>query len=478
MTASFDPTAEIFDLLVIGGGSAGLTAAGGAAMFGLRVALIEAGEMGGECLNTGCIPSKALIAAAARAAEGLSATRLGVTLGEPRVDWQSVRAHIDGAIAAIAPEDSQERFEALGVEVIRTRARFLDHTTVLTGNRRLRAPRIVIATGSRPRLPDLPGLTDIPFLTNESLFALDTLPEHLVILGGGPIGCEMAQAFRRLGSRVTVIAPEPPLSHDDREAVALVVAQLAGEGVRFEERGATHVEAAGPRLIVTLDGGGQLIATHLLVATGRQPQIDELDLAAAGVASGTDGIIVDARRRTSNRRIYAIGDCRSGPRFTHAAGYEGSLVALDVSLGWRGKVDWRALPRVTYTDPELAQIGLTSAEAGERYGAVEIIRQDFAHNDRAVAEGDTRGFLKMVLHRGRAIGVTIVAARAGEQLLPWAQAITGKSSLFALGSAVIAYPTRAEIAKAAAFTALAPRVFGRWPQRWARMVARGRAWRL
>lgn len=478
MTASADPGTEKFDLVVIGGGAAGLTAAGGAAMFGLRVALIEAGEMGGECLNTGCVPSKALTAAAARAYQGRHGPRLGVVLGEPQVDWAGVRAHIDGAIAAIAPEDSAERFEAMGVEVIRTRARFLDRTTVLAGNRRLRAPRLVIATGSRPRVPSLPGLSDVAFLTNETLFGLDVLPEHLLVLGGGPIGCEMAQAFRRLGSLVTVVTPEPPLARDDPDAAAIVLDQLRREGVTFEHHSASLVAASAGSPVLTLADGRLLTGSHLLVATGREANVEALDLVAAGVDTGSDGIVVDARRRTSNRRIYAIGDCRAGPRFTHVSSYEGSLVALDVALGWPGKVDRRALPRVTYTDPELAQVGLTEAEARERYGAVEVVRQDFAHNDRAVAEGDTRGFLKLVRHRGRVVGVTVVGAHAGDLLLPWAQAMTGKASTFALGSAVIAYPTRSEIAKAAAFAALEPQVFGVWPKRWAWTVARARSWRI
>ena len=477
MTASADMDTEKFDLVVIGAGAAGLTAAGGAAMFGLRVALIEASEMGGECLNTGCVPSKALIAAAARAHEGRGGARLGVDLGEPRVDWAGVRAHIDGAIKTIAPEDLAERFETMGVDVIRTRARFLDGPTVLAGNRRLRAPRFVIATGSRPRLPDLPGLAGVSYLTNETLFGLEVLPEHLLVLGAGPIGCEMAQAFRRLGSQVTVVAPEPPLARDDPDASAIVLDQLRREGVTFEHCSALRVASSAGSPAVTLADGRLLTGSHLLVATGREANVEGLDLAAAGVEVGPDGIVVDARRRTSNRHIYAIGDCRPGPRFTHASGYEGSLVALDVALGWPGKVDWQALPRVTYTDPELAQVGLTEAEARERYGPVEVVRQDFAHNDRAVAEGDTRGFLKLVRHRGRVVGVTIVGTRAGELLLPWTQVITGKASMFALGSAVIAYPTRSEIAKAAAFAALEPQVFGTWPKRWARTVARVRSWR-
>ena len=467
-----------FDLVVIGAGAAGLTAAGGAAMFGLRVALVEAGEMGGECLHTGCVPSKALIAAARHAHAVRDGARFGVGAAAPDVHWPGVRAHVDRAIAAIAPHDSQVRFEAMGVEVFRSRARFGDGRTILAGNRRLTAPRIVIATGSRPAVPPIDGLADVPYLTNETLFALDALPTHLLILGGGAIGLEMAQAFRRLGCAVTVIEPHRPLAHDDPAAAAVVLAQLESEGVAIEGgRKAVLVRHDGGALAVTLDDGRAIAGSHLLVATGRRADVDDLDLAAAGIKAGSDGIPVDARRRTRNRRIYAIGDCRAGPRFTHVAGYEGSLVALDVALGWPGKVDWRALPRVTYTDPELAQIGLTEAEARDRHGRVDVTRQDFADNDRAVTEGDTRGFLKIVRHRGKVVGVTIVGDRAGDLLLPWAQIITGKASAFALASAVVAYPTRSEIAKAGAFALHEGAVFGRWPKRWAATVAGARRWR-
>jgi pyruvate/2-oxoglutarate dehydrogenase complex dihydrolipoamide dehydrogenase (E3) component len=226
-----------------------------------------------------------------------------------------------------------------------------------------------------------------------------------------------------------------------------------------------------------LDDGCVIEGSHLLVATGRVANVAGLGLAAAGVNTGEDGIIVDARRRTSNRRVYAIGDCRAGPRFTHVAGYEGALVAVEIALGVPGKVDWRALPHVTYTDPELAQIGLTEAEARATLGEVETVRQGFGDNDRAVTEGDTRGFLKLVRHRGKVVGVTIVGAHAGDLLQPWAQVITGKASTFALGSAMIAYPTRSEIAKAAAFALHEPRVFGHWPKRWALTLAAGRRWR-
>ena len=473
---------ERFDLIVIGAGSAGLTAAGGAALFGLKVALIEADAMGGECLNTGCVPSKALLAAAHRAHAARDSARFGVRLPPPAIDWAGVRAHVDGAIAAIAPHDSQSRFEAMGIEVIRDRARFLDRRTVAVGDRRLTAPRIVVATGSKPAVPPIDGLTDVPYLTNETLFSLDSLPTHLIVIGGGAIGLEMAQAFRRLGSAVTVIEPYAVMAHDDPEAVALVVEQLRGEGVMFEiGRKAVKVRREGVGddggIAVGLDDDRLVIGSHLLIAAGRRANTAELDLAAAGVEIGEDGIVVDPRRRTTNRRVFAIGDCRAGPRFTHVAGYEGSQVVLEVALGLSRKVDWRALPHVTYTDPELAQIGLTEGEARTKHGTIAVTRQDFAENDRAATECDTRGFVKLIRHRGKVVGVTIVGAHAGDLLLPWAQIVTGKASTFALGSAIIVYPTRSEISRAAAFAAYESAVFGPLPKRWAAVVAGMRRWR-
>ena len=470
--------AENFDLIVIGAGSAGLTAAGGVAMAGLKVALVEAGQMGGECLNTGCVPSKALIAAAARASAARDSARFGVK-AQPTVDWAGVRAHIDGAIAAIAPHDSQDRFEKMGIEVIRSRARFLDGGTLAVGNRRLTAARIVIATGSKPAIPEIEGLANVPYLTNETIFSLDPFPDHLVVLGGGAVGFEMAQAFRRLGARVTVIAPDSTLARDDREAADLVMARLREEGVVFETgREAARIAGQDGPIAVTLADGQAIGGSHLLVATGRRANIGDLDCRAAGVETGEDGIVVDARRRTSNPRIYAIGDCRAGPRLTHVASHEGSLVALDIAFGMPGKVDWRALPHVIYTDPQLAQIGLTEDEARENYGDIDVTREDFEDNDRAVTEGSTSGFLKLVRHRRRVVGVTIVGAHAGDQLLPWTQIIAGKATLFALGSAIVAYPTRSEIAKAAAFQIYAPWIFAKWPKRWAGLVSRIRRWRI
>ncbi len=461
------------DLIVIGAGAAGLTAAGGVALFGRKVALVEAAEMGGECLNSGCVPSKALIAAAQRAHEAHTHNRFGVTLGEPQIDWAGVLAHVHDAIAAIAPHDSQARFEEMGVEVIRTHAHFTDPKTMLAGDRELRAPRIVIAAGSRPAIPPIDGLADIPFLTNENLFGLDRLPDHLVIVGAGAIGMEMAQAFRRLGSRVTLVQPGRPMARDDADAVQLLTGRLREEGVHFVDAKAERAAGRDGDVRLHLSNGETVAGSHLLIAAGRQANVGKLALDSAGVAVGGNGITVDARRRTSQKHIYAIGDCRDGPRFTHVSGYEGSNIVLEIALGLPTKVDWSALPHCTYTDPELAQIGLTESEARERHGdAIKIVRENFDHNDRAVAEGSDAGFLKLVMKGRKVLGVTIVGRHAGELLLPWAQIIGGKASTFAMGSAIVAYPTRSEISKAAAFAAWEPTVFGPWPKRWSAFVAR------
>jgi len=466
------------DLVVIGAGAAGLTAAGGAARLGLRVALIERGRMGGECLNTGCVPSKALLAAARRA-HLLRGGAMGVTAAGS-VDYAGVRAHVQGAIAAIAPHDSPERFRAWGVEVVQGEARFIGRRTVEVGNRTLRAPRIVIAAGSRPAVPDIEGLGSVPFLTNETLFDLAVLPRHLVILGAGSVGLEMAQAFRRLGAAVTVIEAGQALARDDAEAAAVVLRQLAAEGV--EVRIGTRVTrvAAVPDGVqvetspVGASPGGAVTGSHLLLAVGRTPSLHGLGLDAAGVAVGVDGIVVDRRRRTSNPAVLAIGDCRAGPRLTHAAGHEGTVAVMNIALGLPAAADYAALPAVTFTDPELAQLGLTERAARERHGRVRVDRVEFADNDRAVAENETAGFVKVIRARGRLVGVTAVGAGAGELLLPWSLAMRGRASPWAMSGAVVAYPTRSEASKAAAFAAFEGLIFGRAARGWARVLATAR----
>ncbi len=461
------------DAIVIGGGAGGLTAAGGMAMFGLKVALIEAHKMGGECLNNGCVPSKALITAAKRAQDARGQTRYGVTLASPQVDWSGVRAHIRDAIGHIEHHDSQERFEELGCEVIRKRAKLTSKHTVEVGGRTLSAPRIVLATGSRPAIPPVEGLADVPYLTNENLFDLAELPGHLVIIGGGVIGMEMAQAFCRLGSAVTVINPGPLMGRDDPESVAIVTDTMRAEGVTFINDIAARVAGSAGAITAETHSGKRVAGTHLLVAVGRTPNIVDLGLEEVGIATNRNGIMVDSRRRSSVKSIYAIGDCRDGPRLTHVSGYEGSNVALEIVTGLPTKADWRALPWCTYTEPEVAQIGLTEAEARQKLGqSVSVIKEEFSENERACAEGQTAGHLKLILKGKKVIGASICGRNAGELLLPLAQSITGKSSTFALGSAVISYPTRSEILKAAAFKAWEPTVFGAIPMKYAALVAK------
>ncbi len=460
------------DVIVIGGGAAGLTAAGGCALFGLDVALIEARAMGGECLNDGCVPSKALIAAAKRAAEANQPERYGITLQPPQVEWTGVHKHIHDAIAAIAPHDSEERFEEMGCEVFRDWAQVIGPQSVEVGWRTLTAPRIVVATGSKPVIPPVEGLDEVPYLTNENVFDLEELPTHLVIVGGGVIGMEMAQAFRRLGSAVTVVEPGDLMGRDDPDSVAVVREVLESEGVRFVQGKAEKVE--GREGTLRLHTANELIeGSHLLIATGRQANCTGFGLEGIGIEMGRGGIVVDERRRTSVKGIYAIGDCRDGPRLTHVSGYEGSNVALEITLGLPAKVDWSALPWCTYTDPEVAQIGMTEKEARESHGEkITIVKETFHDNERSLAEGQDKGHLKLVLKGKKVLGASIVGKNAGELLLPFAQLITGKSSTFALGSAIIAYPTRSEISKAAAFSAWEPTVFGKVPKWWARTLAK------
>lgn len=459
------------DVIVIGGGAAGLTAAGGCALFGLEVALIEGRKMGGECLNDGCVPSKALITAAKRAAEARESERYGVTLAAPKVDWRGVQQHIRDAIAAIEPHDSEERFEEMGCEVIRDWARVTGAQTVEVAGRTLSAPRIVIATGSKPAVPPIDGVEDVLYLTNENIFDIEELPDHLVIVGGGVIGMEMAQAFRRLGSAVTVVEPGELMGRDDRDSVAIVRETMEGEGVRFVKGLASAVTGSAGAVELTV-GDETIAGSHLLIATGRTANCQGFGLEDIGVEMGKGGIVTDDRRRTSVKGIYAIGDCRDGPRLTHVSGYEGSNVALEITLGVPTKVDYTALPWCTYTEPEVAQIGLTETKARAQHGdAIRVVTESFHDNERALTEGNDKGQVKVLFKGKKVVGASLVGKNVGELLLPFSQTITGKSSTFALGSAIIAYPTRSEITKATAFQAWEPTVFGPIPKKWAGFLA-------
>lgn len=462
------------DIIVIGAGAAGLSVASGAAQMGARVVLIEAGEMGGDCLNHGCVPSKALIAAAAAAQGMREAGRFGLGVVEPEVDFAAVMDHVAEVIAGIAPHDSQERFEGLGVRVIRGHARFVDRDAVEVNGERLTARRIVVAAGSRPFVPPVPGLAETGYLTNETVFGLRERPEHLLILGGGPIGVELAQAFRRLGSRVTLVEGDAILGREDPEPVEVVRAALLREGVILREGGTVEeagADDAGPWLRI---GEDRIAGSHLLVATGREASVAGLNLAAAGVTGDAKGIAVDRRLKTANRHVFAIGDIvAEAPSFTHVAGYHAGIVIRQAMLGLPAKADHSRIPRVTYTAPELAHIGLTEAEARETHGAVQVIREALAGIDRARAERETEGWIKLVLHRGRPVGVTIVGAQAGELIAPWVQAMAASTRLSTLSGLVIPYPTLSDLGKRAAGAYFSVKLFGNpWVERVVRIIQR------
>ena len=450
------------DLCIIGAGSGGLSVAAGAVQMGAAVVLIERGSMGGDCLNTGCVPSKALIAAAHAAAAMRGGARFGVNGPAPEIDFAGVHAHVHGVIAAIAPHDSVERFEGLGVTVLRASARFTAPDEVEAGGERIRARRFVIATGSSAAIPPLPGLADVPFLTNESVFELTERPGHLLVVGGGPIGVELAQAFRRLGASVTLFDIGPILPRDEPEAVAVLRTRLVAEGIALRENARVEaVSRAASGVAVTLSGGETIEGTHLLVAAGRKPTVDGLALEAAGITHTSKGITVDAGLRTSNRHVFAIGDVAGGPQFTHVAGYHAGLVIRSALFGLPVKANYAALPWVIYADPELAHVGMTEDEAGKAGGPVSTLMERLAAIDRAQAERETDGLIKIVLgRRGRILGTTIVAPRAGEMIGLWGLAIQKRLGIGAIASSLAPYPTLSEISKRAAGRHYTPALFG------------------
>ncbi|MFN7003313.1 MAG: dihydrolipoyl dehydrogenase family protein [Roseinatronobacter sp.] len=441
------------DICVIGGGSGGLSVAAGAVQMGARVVLIEGHKMGGDCLNYGCVPSKALLA---------QAKKVHARGNEPTPeDFKTAIAHVKATIATIEPHDSVERFEGLGVQVIPGFARFISPSEVEVAGQTITARRFVIATGSRALVPPVPGLVDVPYMTNETLFDQTERPGHLLIIGAGPIGLEMAQAHRRLGSRVTVIEGAKALGREDPEAADVVLDALRREGVEIIEE--AHVERVGGRpgaLEVQVKGGTIFTGTHLLVAVGRVPNLDKLDLAEARVKFDRSGIKVDAGLRSTNRRVYAIGDVAGQGQFTHLAGYHAGVVIRSILFGLPAKARHDHIPHVTYCDPELAHIGLSEGEARKKYGAgVSVHRIGYDQIDRAQADGRTAGFLKLVAARGRPVGVTVVGTQAGEIIAPYALAMANNLKLSAIAGTVLPYPTLAEIGKRAAGAYFSPRLF-------------------
>ncbi|MEE9587486.1 MAG: FAD-dependent oxidoreductase [Hyphomicrobiaceae bacterium] len=465
------------DLCVIGAGSGGLSVAAAAAQLGVAVVLIEKHKMGGDCLNYGCVPSKALLAAGKRAHIMRHTKAFGVTPTSPVINPAAVRDHVRGVIAAIEPNDSVERFTGLGVHVIQAAARFMDKRTMVAGDYEIRPRRFVIATGSSPAIPPIPGIDQTPFFTNETIFENARRMEHLVIIGGGPIGLEMAQAHTRLGSRVTVLEALKSFAKDDPELAEPVLRKLREEGIVIRE--GVRVERLeeideGVRAVVS-DGGetGVVDGSHMLLATGRKPNVEGLDLEAAGIRFDQHGIKVGKNLKTSNRRTWAIGDVIGGPQFTHIANYHAGIVIRQALFRLPVKAKHDMIPWVTFTDPELAHVGLIEDEARKKHGKINVLRWPYAENDRAQTERATEGFVKVVTtKRGRILGATITGEHAGELIQMWTLAIAVGLKIKAMTSFISPYPTLSEINKRAAYTYYLPSLTNPLVRRAIKMLAK------
>ena len=459
------------DICVIGAGSAGLTVAAAAAAFGVDVVLLEKGKMGGDCLNYGCVPSKALIAAAKHAHTLREGPDFGVSAKDIEVDFQKVHDHIHDVIAEIHKNDSVERFTGLGVNVIQEAGRFSDPETVIAGDYEIKADKFVIASGSGPLVPPIPGLDTVPFLTNETIFDETKLPKHLIVIGGGPIGMEMAQAYRRLGADVTVLEAFKALGKDDPELANQVLDSVRSDGVVIRE-GAKVTKVAtfrrtGVRATIETENGEETVdGTNLLVAVGRRANIDGLGLDEAGIAFTPAGITVDAKLRTTNRKVYAAGDITGGYQFTHWAGYQAGLVVRTILFGFGGKQNNDLIPWATYTDPELAHVGLNEEQARERYGDIRILRWPYSENDRAQTDRSAKGTVKVITRpNGRIVGASIVGRNASELIALWALAISQKHTVKSLTGTVLPYPTLSETAKRVAVTYYTPKLDSPWLKR-------------
>ena len=464
------------DICVIGGGSGGLTVAAASAAFGVDVVLVEKGKMGGDCLNYGCVPSKALIAAGHAALNIRKSGRFGVSAGDPQINFGKVQDHVNSVIEAIAPNDSVERFEGLGVRVVEAAGFFRDKKTLIAGGVEIKARRFVIATGSSASIPPIPGLEDVKFLTNETIFDQRRKPGHLVIIGGGPIGMELAQAYRHLGVKVTVLEAFSALSKDDPEHTKIVLDEVRKDGVdlregvkilRIEKKG-----EKGARIVLEngdVDGDEETIdATHLLIATGRKPNIESLGLEEAGIVYEGRGITVSKSLRTSNRRVYAIGDVTGGLQFTHVAGYHAGLVIRSILFRMRARENRDIIPWVTFTTPELAHVGLSESVAAERFGIknIRILRWPFSENDRAQAERKTSGHIKIITSKkGKILGAGIVGHNAGDLINMWSLAVSSGMNIKAMTGYVSPYPTFAEIGRRAAITYYSTSLGNPWIKR-------------
>lgn len=460
------------DICVIGGGAAGLSVAAGAAAFGESVILIEAGRMGGECLNVGCVPSKSLLAAAKSNWHQLHPvieTGRDIT-GAP--DFEKIKTHLRDVISAIEPHDSVERFEGLGVKVLKERAQFVSRDELQAGTYRIKARRYVIATGSSPRIPDIEGMDQVSCLTNETVFDLEALPRSLAVIGGGPMGVELAQAFLRLGVPVTLVETRKILPRDDQDCVAHVRQALLDEGLELlEDTSVNRVEKSGEDITLHLHQGEKDLSrevSHILLATGRQANTRNLGLEAAGVEYNASGIQTDKRMRTSNPAIYAAGDVTEGLRLTHAASAQASVVLKSILFRLPVSYAENTMPWVTYSSPEIGHAGLTLEEARRRYGGkVTTLQKGLGEVDRVRAEGGKGGLVKLYVGPGdRLLGADAVGENAGELIAFLSFACDRRMKMKDLASFTAPYPTVSEVVRQ-----LALNYFSAFPQnRWVRRI--------
>ncbi|MGB3455311.1 MAG: FAD-dependent oxidoreductase [Litorimonas sp.] len=463
-TASKDKTVHEVDLCVIGAGSAGLSVAYGASHLGRSVVMFEREKMGGDCLNTGCVPSKALIKAAKVAHDRRHGSEYGIAPTEPDIDFDAVKAHIQGVIDQIAPVDSVERYSGFGVTVIQEDAQFEDERTIVSDSHIVRAKRIVVAAGSRANVIPIPGMDTVDYLTNETIFQVDRLPEHLMIIGSGPIGLEMGQSFRRLGSDVTIIDIAEPLGRNDPDHAKVLIDQLEREGVQFRAPAKTKSvsQDANGTISVHFEDGEPVTGSHLLMAAGRAPNVEGLELEKGGVTYDCRGIETDAALRTSNKRVYAAGDIAAGKGgLTHAAGFHAGALIKNLYFmppglgGMFAKATTDRMPAVIYTQPELGTIG-AGADA-----AAKTLHFEFDENDRAIAERSTLGGVKLYLDgKNKLIGASVVGEQAGEMINTISLAMAGGLKLSQISSMISPYPTRTEAVKRAASSHFTDAVFG------------------
>ena len=459
------------EICVIGTNAGGLTVAAAAAALGVPVVLVENGGMGrGFLERDGSVPAQALIAAAERANAMRTGARFGAKAVRVGVDYAAVSAHMREVIEAVAPNFTRERFAGLGVRVITGAARFSDADTLAVDDFTIKANRFVIATGSSPVIPAIPGLLDTPHFTNEDLADLVELPRHLIVIGAGAVGLELAQAFRRLGAEVSVLEAAMPLAREDPECAAIVLDALEREGVKLragvETTNVRRVFARVQVSFATPAGAETIEGTHLLIAAGRRANLDDLGLEAAGISRAAPGVVVDPHLRTTNKRVYAVGDATGAPALAHVASYHAGIVTRQLLLRTPVKVNHLAVPRVIHTDPELAQIGLREDDARAQKRAIRVLRWPYRENDRAQAAGATDGHIKVVTDRGGDIlGATIVGAEAGESIATWALAISENLNIRAFSGLVAPHPSYAELGKRAAGTYFSPGLTSPRPRR-------------